>query len=106
MEINELVKQMHETSKEKGWYDKPRSALEIHALIHSEVAEATEEVRKGNPASYIKDGKPEGELIELADAVIRIFDWCGFNNWDLEEALRIKMEYNRTRPYRHGNKKF
>ena len=106
MKINELVKEVHETAKEKGWWDSPRSPLEIHALIHAEIAEATEEARKGNPDMYLEEGKPEGELIELADAIIRIADWCGFKGWDLEEALKVKMEYNKTRPYRHGNKRF
>ena len=106
MKINELVKEVHETAKEKGWWDSPRSPLEIHALIHAEVAEATEEARQGNPNMYLEEGKPEGELIELADAIIRIADWCGFKGWDLEEALKVKIEYNKTRSYRHGNKKF
>jgi NTP pyrophosphatase (non-canonical NTP hydrolase) len=46
--------------------------------------------------------KSEGELIELADTVIRIADYCGYKNWDLEKAIKIKMEYNKNRPYKHG----
>lgn len=50
--------------------------------------------------------KPEGELIELADVMIRIADYCGQMNWDLEEAIRLKLAYNKTRPHRHGGKKY
>jgi hypothetical protein len=50
--------------------------------------------------------KPEGELVELADAVIRIADYCESKGWDLEKALQLKMNYNDTRPFRHGGKKY
>ena len=43
--------------------------------------------------------------MELADAIIRIADMCGAYGLDLEEALTKKMEYNKSRPYRHGGKK-
>ncbi len=49
--------------------------------------------------------KPEGVAVELADCVIRILDYCGHTGIDLEEAIRIKHEYNKSRPYRHGGKK-
>lgn len=49
--------------------------------------------------------KPCGIPIELADVVIRIFDFCGRHGIDLESAIKLKMEYNSTRPYRHGGKK-
>ena len=31
-----------------------------------------------------------------------IKDWCKANSIDLEKHIREKMEYNRTRPYKHG----
>lgn len=104
MSINDYVKEAHENAKEKGWHDTLRTALEIHALIHSEISEALEEVRKGSEPFYIENGKPEGEAIELVDAVIRIMDYFAYNKWDLERLLKIKMEYNKTRPNRHGGK--
>ncbi len=52
-----------------------------------------------------KDKKPEGIVVELADAIIRILDYCGKEGIDIDEAIRIKHEYNKTRPYRHGGKK-
>jgi NTP pyrophosphatase (non-canonical NTP hydrolase) len=49
--------------------------------------------------------KPEGIPIELADAVIRIMDFCVANNIDLVHAINRKMEYNKTRTWRHGGKR-
>ena len=96
-------------------------------LIVSEIAEATEEARKGTPPVYViqndmvipiesvsfesfemREGdkvrmqKPEGELIELADAIIRICDYAGSRGWDLEIAVAAKMAYNATRSHMHG----
>lgn len=49
--------------------------------------------------------KPEGFPIELADAVIRIFDLAGKFSIPLRDAMALKHEYNVTRPHRHGGKK-
>ena len=128
MEIKELVNQAHSAAKEKGWWEKPKSPLECHMLMVSELAEATEEARKGTSPVYFetehgpvtmedlagemnckqgeKQLKPEGELIELADTMIRIADYCGFMGWDLEKAIKSKMEYNETRSHRHGGKRY
>lgn len=104
MHINEAVKWVGDWAIRKGWRDIPKPPLEIHMLIVTEIAEATEEARKKNPDVYEVDGKWEGEATELVDAVIRIFDYFALKGWDFEDILKKKMEYNESRPYRHGNK--
>jgi len=104
MTLKSLVEKAHERAKRSGWWDPGKSALEIHMLIVSEVAEATEECRVGAQPFYFKGEKPEGEAVELADAIIRIADYFGHKNWDLEAVIREKMAYNETRPHRHGGK--
>ena len=107
MKINETVQAVHETAKSKGWHEVERSPLEIHMLVVSEVAEATECARKRTEPVWIGlDGKPEGEAVELADAVIRIMDYFGAKGWDLEKVIQEKMEFNATRPHRHGGKRY
>lgn len=107
MTLKELVEESHNMAKEKGWWDQPRSDLECHMLMVSEVAEATEDCRKGKPSFYLEDsGKPNGEAVELVDTIIRIADYFGHKEWDLEAIMTAKLKYNKTRPYRHGNKKY
>lgn len=99
------------TAKDHGWHDIPRTFGDRVALIHSELSEALEEFRDGQAfgAIHYKDcgadpPKPCGVAIELADAIIRIAELCQAESIPLEKALAVKLEYNRTRPYRHGGK--
>jgi len=106
--IPTLISESHQTAKDKGWWNQELNVGEKLALIHSEISEALEEYRShGEQKQYTResDGKPEGFIFELADTVIRIADLCGELDLDLEEALILKMKFNQTRPYRHGNKK-
>jgi hypothetical protein len=116
MNINEFAKEAHELAKSKGWWDKDKvkTDVECHMLMITEIAEATEEVRKGTPPNNItteaafdfpRNKKPEGELIELADLFIRLVDYTERKGWNLSSAVRLKHEYNKSRSYRHGDKK-
>ena len=49
--------------------------------------------------------KLEGCAVELVDCMIRILDWFGKTDLDLEDILKKKMEYNKDRPYKHGGKR-
>ena len=114
--INVLAKKIHENALNHGWYSgEERSFGEIIALCHSELSEALEEHRNGKDVNEIYYNgnnnlisnirKPEGIPVELADCIIRILDYCSYKNIDIDEAIELKHEYNKTRPYKHGGKK-
>lgn len=65
------------------------------ALIHSEVSEAVEGLRKGVNDDHLTD-LPMFD-VELADAAIRIFDLAGGLGINLGEVIARKMIYNAQR---------
>ena len=110
--INGLVDHFHGKSKAAGWWEEDGRDLTadkyVHAtklmLIVTEVSEAMEGLRKG-----LKDDKlphrPMAE-VELADALIRIFDLAGALGYDLGGATVEKDAYNTVRPdHQPGNRK-
>jgi hypothetical protein len=74
-----LRDQVYQTAVNHGWHETKREFPEIACLIHSELSEALEELRKPNNPDYYtgEKGKPEGFWVEMADCVIRILDWMG-----------------------------
>ncbi len=78
------------------------------ALMHSELSEALEDIRKGKPMSELtyegEKRKPVGVPSELADVVIRVMHFCGKHGINLGKAILEKMAYNESRPFKHGGK--
>lgn len=73
----------------------PRLVSEKLLLVHSEISEAMEGHRKDR----MDDKLPHRKMleVELADAVIRIFDMAGGFNLDLPGAIAEKLAYNSQR---------
>lgn len=106
--LNELAHEIHVIAQQHGWWEPPiRSFGELISLCHAELSEALEEHRNHHSPNevYLVGEKPEGIPIELADVIIRILDMCGHYGINIEEAVRQKIEYNKTREYKHGGKK-
>jgi NTP pyrophosphatase (non-canonical NTP hydrolase) len=74
-------------------------------LMHTELSEAVEYLRKGNPKS---DHIPEfsGVEEELADTIIRICNFAYCRDFNLGKAIIAKLRFNETREPKHGGKKF
>lgn len=102
--LDALSAVLHETAIEKGFwegtisYDKVGNKL---ALVHSEVTEVLEAIRKNKGSEQIVE--------EMVDILIRTLDLyasmrnAGFVEHSMDEVLFNKMEKNKVRPVLHGN---
>lgn len=93
--INQIADQIYQNNRAVGWWDKPRNKGEVIALMHSELSECLEGVRKDSMDDHLPHRKMEE--VELADAVIRIFDYAAGFGWNLGNAMVEKLEYNKNR---------
>lgn len=115
-----MAADIHKTCRDKGfWVDRDNVRMtgrpvaggrpkqfainESLMLIVTEIAEACEAVRNGNPPD---DKVPQfsGLEAELADAVIRIMDLAAGYDLDVAGAIIAKAEFNKTREHLHGKK--
>lgn len=106
--LNKLCEVAHSAAVSRGFYDgaeKTQVAMLARvALTVSEHAESVEELRRHWPDTSMRfeNGKPEGYVVEEADAVIRTADACGWVGEKLGDAVVAKLRFNASRPYRHG----
>jgi len=102
--IDALSAVLHETALEKGFWDGEITHDKVGnklALVHSEVTEVLEAIRKNKGSKEIVE--------EMADIIIRLLDlYAAMRNSEmitdsLEEALENKINKNKERPRLHGN---
>jgi len=102
--LDALAAVLHETAIEKGFWEGPKNHDKLGnklALIHSEVTEVLEAIRKNKGSQQIVE--------EMADVLIRLLDLYaammngGFIEHSLDEQLFQKMEINNSRQRLHGN---
>ena len=102
--LDALAALLHESSREKGFWDGEYSHDKVGnklALVHSEITEVLEAIRKSKGSEAIVE--------EMADVIIRLLDvYAAMRNEEqilhsLDEILEYKINKNKERPRLHGN---
>lgn len=102
-----IAEKVHELSSEQGFWEDGinREPCRPFALAHSELSEALECLRFDNPPDKnVHD--MSGVEVQLSDVLGILMDMEIGYGWKISEALLKKMEFNKTRGYMHGGKKF
>lgn len=98
--LNTLARDCHAANQH--WWHHPvtgerldRNKGELLMLIVSEISEAMEGERKG----LMDDKLPHRKMaeVELADVLIRVFDYAGAYGFDLDGAVAEKRAFNANR---------
>lgn len=108
-DMDDLSHTLHAHARKKGFYEPYEHMDEADyvvfylkqlAMVHSEVSEVLEAIRKDRGDDIVVE--------ELADIIIRVLDfWAflsqtGYTNKSLAGAVLSKMEKNLERPAMHG----
>lgn len=99
MDLNDYSQQSH-LDNIQWWVDQDGNPISrekgtLLMLMVSELSEAMEGERK----NLMDDKLPHRRMaeVELADCLIRIFDYAGAYGYDLQGAYSEKRDYNATR---------
>lgn len=92
--LNLKMQEVRQMADAKGFSAEEERIWEMLALIHSEISEATDAYKKGEPREEV------GE--ELIDAIIRILHLLSALDLDAEALYQRKMAENWGRPHKYG----
>ncbi|MEA3459267.1 MAG: hypothetical protein U9R11_01075 [Chloroflexota bacterium] len=92
--LNVNMAEVRALADAKGFGSNEERIWEMLTLVHSEISEATDSYKKGEPLEAV------GE--ELIDALIRILHLLSALGLDAEELYQKKMAENWQRPHRYG----
>ena len=97
-----LTVSCHGNAHGRGWWidpatgeEKDRNVGELLCLVHSEISEAMEGARKNLQDPHLP--QYQNLHVEMADAVIRLFDMAGAEGVNLGEIIAAKLTYNANR---------
>ena len=105
MNFDEISIELHQTARSKGFYDRLdmtdfNSQAKQLAMIHSEVTEVLEALRKEKGEAAVVE--------EIADILVRCFDFyealyrANVVTSSLQQVFNEKVGINKERPRMHG----
>lgn len=94
--FNQVSAKIADIAISRGFYKFTRNDGQDVALMHSELSDALEYMRHGNPKS---DNIPEFTGVEenLADVIVRVMSYAFKYRYRVGEALIEKMKFNSSR---------
>ncbi len=99
--LNDWTREADALARSKGFEHDTVKAI---ALMHGELSELLE-AHRTDPLAQCDKGLPlTAEAEECADLFLRLCNYCGARDIDLEFAATIKHNYNATRPHKHGKR--
>lgn len=122
-DIDRLAEDITFCSQKAGFDAAASDPAKYLLLAVSEVCEAYEELRDGHQMHdvYLRDGKPEGFPVEVADSIIRLLNILHsvsmvngplrlmrgtevLRTMTIAEVIAMKVAFNHTRPPKYGRK--
>ena len=104
-DIDNICKEIHQRNLDAGWWNDTETGEYLGdniyyqtskvLLMHAEISEAVEGMRKG----LMDDKLPqyENEAVEMADLFIRWADYVGMKGWPMQEIIETKLGFNAIR---------
>jgi NTP pyrophosphatase (non-canonical NTP hydrolase) len=104
--LNDLATIFHANAQQHGFHDGENNNMPSWvANLHGEVSELWEAYRTGGLEERCDKPIPlTCQEEELADIIIRALECAAQLRIDIDHAVKLKHEYNLSRPYRHGGK--
>ncbi len=126
--FNRISRQIYENNKQKGFDVKNENIGQSLMLIVTELSEALEADRKGKYANlknfdkYVSELREEDSFgdqefftlfqahikdtfeDEITDSFIRLLDFIGAMQIDIDRHIEMKLKYNKLREYKHGKR--
>ena len=94
-ELDKLQRRVHDVSVGMGQWEGEPTEMDLHALMHVDIAKATVAVHQSLPLYDFSDLEPKGEMVELTDCVLHILDYFGSLGISFGQVLARKHLHDR-----------